>query len=105
MVEMTTDEDIWTIDEERKVLIGQKTTVQEFDAIEIEQQIKLREDMIKAGNEGIEKIQKELDAINKYKQYFPKWKKEYIEEQKKGVEKLNKELKEVQAKKKAKTSP
>ncbi len=90
MVNEVTDETMFSIDEERKVLIGQRTTVEEFDVIEIPQQIEARKQVIKNLQKQTDDCKVELDQINKHSKIFEKWEKQRIEEQKKAVAKEDK---------------
>ena len=86
------DEIVYSLDEEKKRILGQRTIVDEFDTIEIQQQVEIRNKLIVDLNKQIDDYKKEIEQINKFKSYIDKWGKEFVEEQKKGVAKFKEEL-------------
>lgn len=87
------DETMFSIDEERKILIGQRTIVEEFDVVEIPRQIDARKQVIKNLNKQIDECKEELDQINKHSKIFEKWENERRAAQKKAVAKEDNKLK------------
>jgi len=79
------NETMFSIDEDKKLVLGQRTVVEEFDVNEIQQQLNAREQGIEACEKQIKEFKEEIDKINKFKTYIEKWSKEFIEEQKKEV--------------------
>ena len=87
------NETIFSIDEEKKLVLGQRTVVDEFDVNEIQQQVNVRIEAIKACQLQIKEFEEELEKINKFKSYIDKWDREFKEEQKTKVREFEERMK------------
>lgn len=85
MVEVRSDETIFSLDEKKKVILGQKTTIEEFEPMEMQTQVQARKDLIKESEAYVVAIKEELDQIAKLQKKIDEWNKERIEEQKRQV--------------------
>lgn len=89
------NEVIFSVDEDKKLVLGQRTVVEEFDIHEIKQQIDVREQGIKACENQIKEFKEEIEKIKKYQSYIDKWSKEFIDEQKQEVKQFAEKKKKV----------
>jgi len=85
MPKQISDETKFELDEKKKKIIGTRITKDEFDVIDIQQQVNARHSVITAANEQIKEMNKELLQIEKYKDTYTRWQKEFEAEQKKQV--------------------
>lgn len=87
------NETMFSIDEDKKLVLGQRTVVEEFDVHEIQQQVLMREQGIQACEKQIKEFKDEIEKINKFKSYIDKWDREFLDEQKKEVDEQRENMK------------
>lgn len=99
MPEETMNELTYSIDEEKKLLLGQRTVVESFDVHEAQKQLDDLKRAIGMIDKQRKAFEEEIDKINKFKSYIDKWSKSFKEEQQAEIKKFEKEMSSKKKKK------